>query len=110
MIDFNLENIIIKDLRTFKEIENPLDCIYLEDMEDFMITLCNKIVKKNKNEKNINLMDEEDEEYIEFFKLEKTEKNMPFLQKKRSNKSGFDDIESLYGEDKDGNQNKKKAT
>ena len=110
LIDFNLENIIIKDLRTFKEIENPLDCIYLEDMEDFMIKLCNKIVKKNKNEKNINLIDEVDEEYIEFFKFEKTEKNMPFLQKKRSNKSGFDDIESLYGEDKDENQNKKKAT
>jgi hypothetical protein len=110
LIDFSLKNIIIKDLQTFKEIENPVDCVYLEDMEDFMITLCNKFVNKNKSEKNINLKDEEDQEYIEFLEFEKKEENMSFLQKKRSNNSGFDDIENLYGEDKGENPNKKKAT
>ena len=109
LVDFSLKKIIIKDLQTFKEIKNPLDCIYLEDMEDFMIQLCNNIVNINKSEKSINLVDEE---YIEFLKFEKTEENLQFLQKKRSNNSGFDDIENLYGEERgeNKNKNKKKAT
>jgi hypothetical protein len=109
LVDFSLKKIIIKDLQKFKEIKNPLDCIYLEDMEDFMIQLCNNIVNINKSEKSINL---EDEEYIEFLKFEKTEENLQFLQKKRSNNSGFDDIENLYGEERgeNKNKNKKKAT
>jgi hypothetical protein len=107
LIDFSLKKIIIKDLQKFKEIKNPLDCIYLEDMEDFMIQLCNNIVNNNKSEKSINLMDEE---YIEFLKFEKTEENLPLLQKKRSNNSCLDDIENIYGEDKGENKNKKKAT
>ena len=106
LIDFSLKKIIIKDLQKFKEIKNPLDCIYLEDMEDFMIQLCNNIVNNNKSEKSINLMDEE---YIELLKFEKTEENLPLLQKKRSNNSCLDDIENIYGEDKGENKKKKKS-
>lgn len=93
LIKYNLKKIISKDLQTFRKIENPAYCIYLDDMEDFICNLCHKIVNKNENEKKINLMF--DDEFIEYIKFDETDENLPFLQKKRSCSLDFDEIENI---------------
>ena len=102
-IKYNLKKIISKDLQTFNTIENPMSCIYFEDMKDFIYNLCNKIVNKNKSEKTNNKIDDEFIEYLQF------DENLPFLQKKRSNEKDFDEIENLYDSENENQIKKKKS-
>lgn len=94
LINYNINKITINNIQYTEDQENLLKCINLNDMEEFINSLCMNIVNKKENLSNLNFVNKE---YIEFQNFDiNEEENIPFLQRKRSNILDFDYIEDFY--------------